>query len=345
MDERNNWVDYAKAIGIGLVVYGHVTRGLVASGVHVSHDLYQLIDSVIYSFHMPLFFFLSGLFFHSSFLKRGGTKLIGNKIDTIVYPYIVWSIFQGLVEVSFSKYTNGAVTCTDVFSLLWAPRAQFWFLYALFIVFLVATFIYSWSSLLASNTFIAASVFLYIFQSDLPSNLLLAFIANNFIFFSLGIFFSLLKIESLFSRSLVMISFAALLFFSEYIFHIILGLNYTNKGFPSLVVAIIGISFVVSVSIWASRKPKYWIILVGNSSMGIYLMHILIGSGVRVFLKKIAGIESFTPNLIIGWIAGVFGSIVIINMIRKLNLKYIFSAPIFKALQFYYEKPFSKYKK
>jgi len=29
MQERNVWVDYAKAIGIILVVYGHVARGVI----------------------------------------------------------------------------------------------------------------------------------------------------------------------------------------------------------------------------------------------------------------------------------------------------------------------------
>src|SRR5690554_4443884 len=143
MQERNAWVDYAKAIGIILVVYGHVARGVFNAGLPMDEELFVLVDSIIYSFHMPLFFFLSGLFFYDSLMKRGTGGLIVNKVDTIVYPFIVWSLLQGFFEVALSNYTNGQVTVTEVLSLLWEPRAQFWFLYALFMVFVLSAFVYA----------------------------------------------------------------------------------------------------------------------------------------------------------------------------------------------------------
>ncbi|WP_320408208.1 acyltransferase family protein [Raoultella ornithinolytica] len=68
---RDTWVDYAKALGIILVVTGHVNRGLYSSGIYISKEFFILLDSVIYTFHMPLFFFLSGLFFVKSIDKNG----------------------------------------------------------------------------------------------------------------------------------------------------------------------------------------------------------------------------------------------------------------------------------
>jgi len=66
MQERNVWVDYAKAIGIILVVYGHVARGVFNAGLPMDEARFVLVDSIIYSFHIPLYFFLSGLFFFDS---------------------------------------------------------------------------------------------------------------------------------------------------------------------------------------------------------------------------------------------------------------------------------------
>ena len=143
MSNRSIWVDYAKAIGIILVVYGHVIRGIFKAGLPIDTDFYRLSDSIVYSFHMPLFFALSGLFFYKSLSKRGVAGLIGSKIDTVIYPYLIWSIIQGVIEASLSSYTNGNVTYREVFSLLWQPRAQFWFLYALFIIFVVASVLFS----------------------------------------------------------------------------------------------------------------------------------------------------------------------------------------------------------
>jgi len=142
MHERNDWAGYAKAIGIILVVYGHVARGLVNAGLPMDKHWFELVDSVIYTFHMPLFFFLSGLFFYDSLVKRGTTGMIVNKIDTIIYPYIIWSLLQGFTEVSLSHYTIGHVTPGQVLSFAWQPRAQFWFLFALFQISVVCSFIY-----------------------------------------------------------------------------------------------------------------------------------------------------------------------------------------------------------
>src|SRR5664279_2282012 len=119
---RSLWVDYAKAIGIILVVYGHVARGITSAGLITNQNCFALVDSVIYSFHMPLFFFLSGVFLLASMSKRDSISVFRNKFDTILYPYIVWSILQGFIEVGLYQYVNGQPTIGEVLSLAWAPR-------------------------------------------------------------------------------------------------------------------------------------------------------------------------------------------------------------------------------
>ena len=53
MKERIHWIDIAKGIAIMLVVIGHVPDAFDAPFYRVA----------IYTFHMPLFFFLSGYVF------------------------------------------------------------------------------------------------------------------------------------------------------------------------------------------------------------------------------------------------------------------------------------------
>ena len=51
--KRIDYVDIAKGIGIVLVVMGHNDFALISPFAH----------KFIYSFHMPMFFFMSGMFF------------------------------------------------------------------------------------------------------------------------------------------------------------------------------------------------------------------------------------------------------------------------------------------
>lgn len=72
---RLDWVDVAKGIGIFLVVAGH-------------SSLPPHSRSLIYIFHMPLFFFVSGIF-----MRTGGLRLV-HKIQSLVLPYIYFSVFE-----------------------------------------------------------------------------------------------------------------------------------------------------------------------------------------------------------------------------------------------------------
>ena len=123
------WVDVAKGIAIILVVYGNVLDGLFNAGVTVPR--YHLQHDFIYSFHMPLFFVLSGLFAKRvlvlpklQFFRRQGIALL--------YPYLLWSVVQSGIMLIMSKYTNGGLTSLEFLMIPLDPFGQFWYLYDLF---------------------------------------------------------------------------------------------------------------------------------------------------------------------------------------------------------------------
>jgi fucose 4-O-acetylase-like acetyltransferase len=66
------WIDCAKTIGILLVVLGHV-------------QIDESISNIIYSFHMSLFFFISGYLEK----KRNFKECVANGIKTIIIPYFI----------------------------------------------------------------------------------------------------------------------------------------------------------------------------------------------------------------------------------------------------------------
>ncbi|WP_269518228.1 acyltransferase family protein [Alteromonas sp. BMJM2] len=326
-NSREEWTDYAKAIGIVLVVYGHVARGLHESGIGIANKYHVLIDSIIYSFHMPLFFFLSGLFFYHSFAKRGFFKLCLNKVDTIAYPYMLWTIIQGSIGVLLASVTNGSANFSEVFSF-WQPYAQFWFLYALFFVFVVSGLFFRIFSINFSLLLLFASVFIYLNTWLLPDVFVFFFIAGNLVFFAFGITFSQINIIGLLGTLKFFIFISLVFVTSQYIFHVHLGKVFSEKGTFTLVLAFISIMFIASLSINLAKKPNRFITYIGVSSMAIYLMHILAGSGVRVVLNKVFDIDDTTIHIILGCLAGIGLPLVVLEIAKKLHIPYLFSAPL-----------------
>lgn len=337
---RADWVDYAKGIGIILVVYGHVARGLYNAGVALPEPIYRLIDSIVYSFHMPLFFFLAGLFFYDSFSKRGGQKLVFNKLDTVFYPYLLWSLTQGSIEVILSNYTNGEVIFSEVLALLWSPRAQFWFLYALFTIFVVSSVVFSLVSKKFSLLAFFIAAILYLLQSILPQFTIGNYLYQNLVFFYFGLIFTIyFRTDGHpVTRSLIILSIAFIA--AQWVFHISMSLTYLDRGIASLLIALISILFIAALSIWISEKKFKALAFIGASSMAIYLMHILAGSGARVILNSFLGISSYIPHLIAGCFFGILLPIIALVIVQKFKIPYIFSAPLSEWLTAPYHKFF-----
>ena len=330
VNNRTDWIDIAKALGIVLVVYGHVARGLVSSGIDTPMQFYLAMDQVIYSFHMPLFFFLSGIFFVQTLNHKGAGKLVLGKVDTLLYPYVVWSLIQGGIEVFLSQHSNGSVTSGDVLALWWQPRAQFWFLYALFFVFAFASLVY-WASSTRRHTLIfAASIALYLFPPPFTHYIIPNFIVGHLVFFCLGIVFtSHMKIQW-FASWTALIALTATFLIAQWFFHGVLTMQLSEKSPALLALTVISIFFVVSLAAHLAKKDLKFLTSIGMASMGIYLMHILAGSGTRVVLMKILHIDSFTVHLITGCVVGILAPLLAVAIIRTLNIPYVFSAPISK---------------
>ena len=63
----------------------------------------------LYTFHMPLFFFLAGLNVPHS-LRRGTGPFLSSKVWTLAYPYVLWSLIQGgviLLGLALRAYHPG----------------------------------------------------------------------------------------------------------------------------------------------------------------------------------------------------------------------------------------------
>jgi fucose 4-O-acetylase-like acetyltransferase len=309
-DNRINWVDYAKGIGIILVVYGHVIRGLYGSGI-INKDFYYYSDTFVYSFHMPLFFILSGYFFPHSIKKRWAT-FTTNKIQTLIYPFIVWSIIQTIIEVLLSNYTNNKVSSQALLECLIIPRAQFWFLYALFFINLLNYAFYILNKRYWLLLSLIISMIYFIFQPDLYA---FTFTFKFLIFFNLGILLSELKnhfILFLANNKYLLLNitgFCAVEYL--YFFTDLKSVNLYKELF-NIILPISGSLLMIQLSEWANRKDVLkFLSYLGKGSLAIYLVHILVASGTRIILLKFTNIDNPVIHVILGTLAGIIFPLII----------------------------------
>lgn len=127
MSKRIEYIDVAKGITILLVIVGHV------------EELPPPIKSIIYSFHMPIFFLLSGYFFKKESLSVATKKMF----RSLIIPYFVVGAIMRLCQIGINILEGNPFDYFDVFSLFgvtWKLGKDFdivsvgaiWFLVVLF---------------------------------------------------------------------------------------------------------------------------------------------------------------------------------------------------------------------
>ncbi|MDD6831784.1 MAG: acyltransferase family protein [bacterium] len=127
MDKRISYIDNLRAFCLILMVFGHT--GLTLE-----------VKNLVYSFHMPIFYFLSGMLYHGT-----GTSIcryFGKKAYRLLIPYCLWSLI-----FYFSAYVwrtaPSANSLSDAFLYgigLQGGGGALWFLTSLFWTHVFAVF-------------------------------------------------------------------------------------------------------------------------------------------------------------------------------------------------------------
>jgi fucose 4-O-acetylase-like acetyltransferase len=310
---RISWIDIARGIGITLMVYGHTSRGMVKAGMDFEGS--AAIDTIIYSFHMPLFFALSGYFFKKS-VVRGARNYVFTKVATILYPYLIWSLIQTLIQFALTNLINGDVSWNEVMTFYY-PRGQYWFLFALFIIDLLNLAMFNAlkeSGLILSTVL---SVVAIVFQVDLG---LLNLALYNIVFFNFGILLSYplsmnSKLLSNNSMGAVFVSFVALE---------ILNLVYGLSPGVLIILSLLGTTAVIQLSMRISNSH---IADLGQNSMPIFLMHTIVSAAIRIILQKFLGIESIVVHLVLGCIGGIYIPFLLYKYLLAKRFGFLFAYP------------------
>lgn len=119
--ERLPWVDSLKGVGIILVILGHSA---------IPDSVYQMI----YRFHMPLFFFLSGFLFRGEFSGQWAWR----KVNRLLVPYFLYGLLYIIVIRAVKGFSLTEMTY-DLLSL--SGISVLWFLPCLFLAEILGAYV------------------------------------------------------------------------------------------------------------------------------------------------------------------------------------------------------------
>ena len=136
---REKWVDDVKVIACILVVLGHFFQSMTKANILPENDLYQWFNTTIYYFHVPLFFICSG-YLYQKYSKINSVdswyKNVAKKALALGVPYVSFSTATWVLKKAFSSSVNDQIGGLGD-TLLFHPASPYWYLYALFFIFLL----------------------------------------------------------------------------------------------------------------------------------------------------------------------------------------------------------------
>lgn len=306
----NNLIQFLQVFGIILVVMGH-------SGEDVPY-----LTKWIYSYHMPLFMFISGYLLKYTNPEIGlinSKEFIYKKVQRLIYPYILISTFAYAPKYLLNSFAKRKIDLTleAYFKGLiypWQnPIIFFWFLPTLFIIFLVVHYCCKLNVKKNMNIKIEMILLismLFVIKSPISIKLFnLSGVTNYIFFFILGIYYCInqkkvddyLKVES---------TSTLILFLSVTLIN--LFIDAPGNKISYLVYSISGIIFSISLGKLYLKK-------------NIKIMNHLFGLSFTIYL--------------LSWFPQVFVRII---MFQKLNLHWMYVLPVSTILGIYIPYFFGK---
>lgn len=132
-------MDDVKVIACILVVVGHFFQSMVKASILPDSGLYEWFITTVYYFHVPLFFICSGYLYQKySKVNSVGSwrRNVAKKVLALGIPYVTFSTATWVLKKAFSSSVNNQIGGLGD-TLLFHPASPYWYLYALFFIFLL----------------------------------------------------------------------------------------------------------------------------------------------------------------------------------------------------------------
>lgn len=327
---RLAWLDICKGIAIICVVIGHVGTSYHNSGRFEDSLVINYAIRLVYGFHMPMFFVISGYLTTLS-ASDNQTNTIKKNIISYGIPYVVFSVLSWVIKVISSSFVNNRVVLKDLMRIPLYPLSSMWFLYALLLASIVHSLLKPIANTKSKATIlIAISFVVRIIALNVTRNEVI--ISSGFdecILFSFGKYWFWYEVGAFCYENIidylcnvkgkVGVGITLVILITYFLVIYIFIINNYKNDFADTILGFIGIITVSRVSIQISKNKilEY----IGKHTMPIYVLHPYFVSALRVVMSKLGVplLNGVTP-LIICSSCGVVVPLIVFSFFSRFKL-------------------------
>jgi fucose 4-O-acetylase-like acetyltransferase len=334
VNERSyGWINLARGIIIIMVVYRHAFEGLRNSGLDLSpYYYYEILNKLMYTFRMPLFFMISGILLNLSLKKLGLKDYLVKRAQYILYPYLVWTIIQVSLQNLLPQFVNEKASWSTYLSIIYNPREieQFWYLHALFCIMAIYSIV---KVKLKVPPYLHLAIGLVLFlisQYTYRNGIVLYFlwdIIANYVFFALGDLVSGYLLDKsnrnkIASKAMLLVNLPFCV--AMHYYYLVHPDAHTHPIL--LVIALSGILLMLNVSFLLEKTRGLGLLkALGAHSLYIYLMHVMIMAGARVVMIRLLHIDNIPFLLATTIMIGLFVPVIAYQLLNNNGFWWLFS--------------------
>ncbi|WP_128331922.1 acyltransferase family protein [Apibacter sp. HY039] len=309
--QRDSFFDSIKFILIFLVVLGHLLEAVAG----INH-LNRVAFDFIYTFHMPLFIFISG-YFSKNITWNKFVKSFKSLFSTYVVFQFLFILFQFFFSGKF-----------DWFKFIFFPQSVLWYIAGLMIWRFLFYFIEKFKiSFILVFTISLVITFALGFTKDvIPFSRILTF----FPYFILGYFCSekfikkIRSINKIYFTTFLILFFLALYFTTSNLYRYNLFGESTYNAYPTILEGIVyrGVWFLITIIVSIAFINVMPVVLpnLGLNTMEIYLLHPLF---VYYVFNIIVGYYHLNPPFILVFLSAVLIVIICLYLGKLKFIKYL----------------------
>lgn len=310
--KREKWIDDVKVIACILVVLGHFFQSMTKANILPESDLYKCFNTTIYYFHVPLFFICSG-YLYQKYSKVNSVsswcKNVAKKALALGVPYATFTIATWVLKKVFSSSVNDQIGGLGD-TLFLHPTAPYWYLYALFFIFLV-TPTFSSVKAAAVGLIVALAAKFLILTGGGYSVYAVSTVLSNEIWFVLGMSICAFNVQ-LKGRKVQGTIFGMLFIILSIVVYA------TEIGGSAISFAMGLLACVAVILMVADYEGKFGKCMdfLAKYTMPIFLMHTLFAAPLRSILMKV-GIENAVIHVVLGLGISFVGPIIAAWIMKK----------------------------